>query len=191
MLCLEGTGALSQVSLRNHPDIFNQPCLFAALALKEANPSARVVEGPVPAWKIYGPPGSGLGFGGTTYGLPRFRQASFESRFPFGTVRLADDEWPITVELTGWSPFEPGDADGASLPVAALEYHFLNRTTAAQEAVFSFNSKNFMAAGEQAVRPVPGGFVLWAGAPPDKLWEEGAFSATVSESTRQSEPCLV
>jgi uncharacterized protein (DUF608 family) len=34
---------------------------------------------------------------------------------------------PLEVEITGWSPFEPGDADNASLPVAALEYHFTNR----------------------------------------------------------------
>ena len=75
MICLEGTGALSHVSLRNHPDVFNEPCMFAALALPGAQPSARVLEGPVPARKIFGPPGSGLGFGGTTYGLPRFRKA--------------------------------------------------------------------------------------------------------------------
>ena len=127
MICLEGTGALSHVSLRNHPDIFNEPCLFAALALQGAQPAARVLEGPVPARKVFGLPGSGLGFGGTTYGLPRFKKAAFDARFPFGTVDLADEEWPVEVEITGWSPFEPGDADNACLPVAALEYRFANR----------------------------------------------------------------
>ena len=127
MICLEGTGALSHVSIRNHPDIFNEPCMFAALALPGATPSARVLEGPVPAHKIFGVPGSGNGLGGTTYGLPRFRKASLDARFPFGTVDLADDEWPIEVSIMGWSPFEPGDADNASLPVAALEYRFTSR----------------------------------------------------------------
>ena len=183
MVCLEGTGALSHVSLRNQPDFFNEPCLFAALALHGAQPSARVLEGPVPARKIFGLPGSGMGFGGTTYGLPRFKTASFDARFPFGTVHLADDEWPVAVEVAGWSPFEPGDADNACLPVAALEYRFTNRASHGQEAVFSFNSKNFMAIGgnPQAVRPVEGGFILWCGSPPERPWEEGAFSATVSE----------
>ena len=51
----------------------------------------------------------------------------------------------MTVELTGWSPFEPGDADNASLPVAALEYHFTNSNKTPLEAVFSFNARNFMA----------------------------------------------
>ena len=73
----------------------------------------------------------------------------------------------MEVELTGWSPFEPGDADNACLPVAALEYRFTNRASTATDAVFSFNSKNFMAMGgnAQAVRPIDGGFILWYGAP--------------------------
>ncbi len=183
MICLEGAGALSHVSLRNHPDVFNEPCIFAALALAGARPGARVLEGPVPARKIFGLPGSGTGFGGTTYGLPRFKKAAFDARFPFGAVYLTDDEWPVEVGLMGWSPFEPGDADNASLPVAALEYRFTNRAGQRQEAVFSFNSKNFMAIGgnPQAVRPVEGGFILWCGSPAERPWEEGAFSATVSD----------
>ena len=31
MICLEGTGALSHVSLRHKPEVFNEPCVFAAL----------------------------------------------------------------------------------------------------------------------------------------------------------------
>jgi len=183
MICLEGTGALSHFSLRNHPDVFNEPCTFAALALTGAKPTARVLEGPVPARKIFGLPGSGMGFGGTTYGLPRFKKASFDARFPFGAVHLADDEWPVEAALMGWSPFEPGDADNACLPVAALEYRFTNRGSQRQDAVFSFNSKNFMALGgnPQAVRPVEGGFILWCGSPAERPWEEGAFSVTVSD----------
>src|SRR5204862_4949004 len=29
MICLEGTGALSHLSLRNRPDVYNEPCVFA------------------------------------------------------------------------------------------------------------------------------------------------------------------
>jgi len=51
------------------------------------------------------------------------------------------------------------------------------------EAVFSFNTTNFLASGghPQAVRPISSGFILWGGAPKDKPWEECALSATVSE----------
>jgi len=51
MICLEGTGALSHVSIRNRPDVFNEPAVFAALSIKGAGGSiARVLEGPVPGW---------------------------------------------------------------------------------------------------------------------------------------------
>ncbi len=183
MICLEGTGALSHVSLRNHPEVFNEPCAFAALGIKGHAELARVLEGPVPSWKLFGTPGSGNGEGGTSFGLPRFTSAVFEARFPFATIKLRDDDLPLEVEITGWSPFEPGDPDAASLPVAGLEYRLTNRSGKALEAVFSFNAKNFMAAGQnpQAVRPVEGGFILWGGAGKDRPWEEGAFSATVSD----------
>jgi uncharacterized protein (DUF608 family) len=183
MICLEGTGALSHVSLRNRPEVYNEPCIFAAISVRGQAKLARVLEGPVPARKIFGPPDTGNGAGGTTYGLPRFAQAHFAARFPFGIVTLSDPQIPIEVEITGWSPFEPGDADNASLPAAALEYKFTNRAGSALEAVFSFNSKNFMANNDcpHAVRPIERGFILWNGPGKDKQWEEGAFSATTDK----------
>ncbi len=183
MICLEGTGALSHVSLRNHPEVFNEPCMFAAISIKGKHPTARVLEGPVPGRKLFGAQGTGNGAGGTTYGLPRYGNATFQSRFPFGAVALSDPQLPLSVEITGWSPFEPGDPDSSSLPVAALEYRFTNRSKGPVEAVFSFNAKNFMASrgNPQAVRPVAGGFILWGGGGKDQPWEEAAFSATVSE----------
>ena len=184
MICLEGTGTLSHVSLRNKPEVFNQPCVFAAVCIKGTPNIARVLEGPVPAWKLFGAPGTGNGAAGATYGFPRFARSQFTSRFPFGTVNLLDPKVPLQVELTGWSPFEPGDVDNASLPVAGLEYRFTNRGPTAVEAVFSFNAKNFMARGDGArgVKASPnGGFVLWSAAGKDKGWEEGSFSATVAD----------
>lgn len=183
MICLEGTGALSHVSLRNKPEVFNEPLTFAALAI-QGNPRAtRVLEGQVPGWKLFGSSGTGNGAAGTSFGLPRFEQASFQARFPFATVTLTDPGVPLQVQITGWSPFEPGDADNSSLPVAGLEYRFTNRTRTTIEAVFSFSAKNFMVVGQnaQAVRPISGGFILWGGPGKEKSWEEGAFAATVSD----------
>jgi len=183
MICLEGTGALSHFSLRHKPEVFNEPCTFAALCLKGDPNTARVLEGPVPAWKKFGAPGTGNGAAGTSFGLPRFGEASFATRFPFGTVTLTDKDVPVEVEITGWSPFDPGDADNSSLPVAALEYRFTNKTGKAIEAVFSWNAKNFMAVGKntQAVKSTSGGFILWSAAPQERGWEDGAFSATVND----------
>ena len=34
MVCLEGTGAISHLSVRNRMQVFNEPCSFAALCIK-------------------------------------------------------------------------------------------------------------------------------------------------------------
>ena len=119
---------------------------------------ARVLEGPVPAWKLFGQPGTGNGAGGQLVRPAAVSRGPFRVRFPFGTVTLRDKDVPLEVEITGWSPFEPGDADNASLPVAALEYRFTNRSAAAVEAVFSLNARNFM-----AIRRQPAGGASRAG----------------------------
>jgi uncharacterized protein (DUF608 family) len=183
MICLEGTGALSHVSLRNRPEIFNEPETFAAIFIKGHANVAHVLEGPVPDRKKFGAPGSGNGDGGSTFGLPRLREASFKARFPFATVELGDKDLPLSIEITGWSPFEPNDPDNASLPVAALEYRFQNKTAKPQEAVFSWNAGNFMRVGNNphAVKAMPGGFVFWSAAPKERGWEDGTFSTTVSD----------
>lgn len=167
MICLEGTGALSHVSLQHRPAIFNEPCIFAAIAvtrnavassasMQETPTVARVLEGPVPGWKLFGHPGAGRGCEGASYGLPRFADAAFVSRFPFGTVTLTDPVLPVSARITGWSPFVPGDADHSSLPVAALEYTIINITGAPIDGVFSFNAKNFMGG---TIGATHGGFV--------------------------------
>ena len=144
MVCLEGTGCLSHVSVRHRPDLDNEPLTFAAITIKGEKNIAKVIEGPVPEWKIFCKPESGNGHGGTTYGLPRFESVSFLARFPFATVSLEDPDIPLETRVAGWSPFIPGDEDHSSLPVGALEYTFANNTSQPVEALFSFNTVNFM-----------------------------------------------
>lgn len=183
MVCLEGTGALSHLSVRHLPEVFNEPCVFAALAVKGAAPVARVLEGPVPAWKIFGSPGSGNGASGRSYGLPRLANPSFTPRFPFARIKFADKALPVGVQIEGWSPCIPGDADNSSLPAAALEYRFTNNGGADAECVFSFNTRNFIAVGNDGhgIRAVPGGFVLWEEGSSDKPADRTEFSITVSD----------
>ena len=120
MICLEGTGRSRTSRFATGRTCSMSLVVFAALAVQGPKATARVLEGPVPGWKIFGMPNSGLGEGEHAYGFPRFRNASFAARFPFGTVSLSDPDMPVTVELTGWSPFTPGDANNSSLPVIAL-----------------------------------------------------------------------
>ena len=183
MLCLEGTGAISHVSVRNRMDFFNEPCTFAAVCVKGEQNVARILEGPIPDWKYFGGPGTGNGSSGASYGLPRFGKAAFLARFPFATVTLEDEDIPLEVELTGWSPFIPGNADDSSLPVGALEYRFRNPTGAPVEAVFSFNTKNFMAVGRlgNTIVPIENGFVLRQKGTKEAPHNEGGFAVFVDD----------
>jgi uncharacterized protein (DUF608 family) len=162
MICIEGTGALSHVSIKNKPDIYNEPGMFAAIAVKGIKNGAKVLEGPVPHWKHFGMLNSGLGSGGLTIGLPHFHNASFLARFPFGYLDISDNDLPLKVEITAWSPFVPTDEDNASLPVGALEYHFVNAGITKMDAVFSFNTKNFVSIhnGKNSISSTKNGFVL-------------------------------
>lgn len=110
MFCLEGTGAISHMSVRNRPEMFNEPCMFAAISVKGLENGTKILEGQVPAWKHFGQPGSGNGSSGASYGLPRFENASFLTRFPFAEIALSDKDIPLEVQIRGWSPFIPTDA---------------------------------------------------------------------------------
>ena len=180
MVCLEGSGALSHVSVRNAPSVYHEPMFFGALKLPGSGRPARVLEGPVPHWKIFGLPGTGYGARKHTYGFPRFDATTFNARFPFATVELAHPDILLKCELTGWSPFIPGSADDSSLPFAVLEYSFRNPTREAVESVFSFHAANFMSTGTggDSVGAVDRGFVLRQPASNEKPEDEGAFAVT-------------
>lgn len=160
MFTLEGTGAISHMSVRHNPELFNEPQMFAALYIK--GKGAKVLEGPVPGWKKFGLPRSAMGAEGSTFGLARYQTASFKARFPFGEVTLRDGTLPLLVTLTGWSPFIPTNADNSSLPAGALEYKITNSSKIVQSGVFSYNAKNFMAmdGGTNTIKATPNGFIL-------------------------------
>ena len=191
MICIEGTGAVSHVSLRHRPDILNEPQMFSAICIKSVGENgeniARVLEGPVPGWKIMYPTNhtsTGLGGPQTTYGLPRFYKADFEAKFPFANISLSDESIPVEVKISGWSPFTPPNADDSSLPLAGLEFHFANTSKEKIEAVYSFNSRNLMKAGAEnnaLTRSVKGGFEFYQPPLEKQAWQEGSFCAFVDD----------
>lgn len=186
MICLDGTGSLSHVSLRHRPQIFNEPYIFAAVCVKSpAGKITRVLAGPTPDWKIFFPWGSGLdsaGNGGQfnkTYGFPRFRHAAFDAHFPFGTVSLQDPTVPITANITGWSPFIPGNSNDSSLPVAGLEYEFHNPTDQTCELVFSFHAKAqfiWAESGGCHISRLPHGFMINQPGSTTRPFDEASFA---------------
>ncbi len=190
MYCLEGYGAVSTMSVQHKMDFFNEPTCFAAVCVLGEKPEeniARVLEGPIQDWKYFGQGGTGNGASGRTYGFPRFRECSFQARFPFATVSIGDAAVPLAVTITGWSPFTPPDADPSSLPAGALEYRFKNTSAKTQRAIFSFNARNFMSKGG-SIGPLAGGFVLYAGEGVDRE-QSGAFAICVSDTPAQIDHC--
>ena len=191
MVCLEGTGAFSHLSVRNRPQVFNEPAMFAALSINGIENGAKILEGPVPTWKYFGRPGTGNGAAGSTFGLPRFDYASFLARFPFAVIKLHDDDIPLDVTVTGWSPFIPGDADSASLPVGALEYRFKNPTGEQVDAVFSYNTSNIMAIGDEGntISQMPNGFILRQEGTAENPEREGSFCFFVDADETTVDHC--
>jgi uncharacterized protein (DUF608 family) len=191
MFCLEGTGAISHMSVRNRPEIYNEPCMFAAISVKGVENGTKVLEGPVPDWKKFGEPGSGNGSAGATYGLPRFDEARFIARFPFATIDLKDTDLPVDVTITGWSPFIPTDQDNSSLPAGAIEYRFKNTGSTKVEAVFSYSSRNFMSqdGGRNSIKPISNGFILSEDGIKDKPESKGWFAIYTNEPSTKVDYC--
>jgi uncharacterized protein (DUF608 family) len=191
MFCLEGTGAISHMSVRNRPEMYNEPCMFAALSVKGIENGTIVLEGPVPDWKKFGEPGSGNGSAGSTYGLPRFDEAKFLARFPFATVDLMDKDIPLDINLTGWSPFIPTDQDNSSLPAGTIEYRFKNTGKSKIDAVFSYSSRNFMAQpnGRNSIKAINNGFVLAEEGVKDKTGSKGYFAVFSDDASATVDYC--
>ncbi|HCC52302.1 MAG TPA: hypothetical protein DEQ30_09805 [Porphyromonadaceae bacterium] len=183
MFCVEGTGAISNMSLRHRPDVFHEPTMFAALHLKNVANGTKILEGPVPDWKKFGMPHSALG-GGGTWGLPRFKASTFRAHFPFAEIELEDRELPVKVTITAWNPFIPTDADHSSLPVGGFEYQFTNTGNDEIDAVFSYNTRNFMyvhGKGNSYIRSFKNGFVLCQTGHENEPYHEGEFAIFTDE----------
>ncbi|WP_276374456.1 GH116 family glycosyl hydrolase [Chryseolinea sp. H1M3-3] len=199
MFCLEGNGAISHMSVRSKPDVFNEPGMFGAISVKGIKNGAKVIEGPVPEWKSFGQPNTGNGAGGSIFGLPRFENPTFLARFPFATISLQENDYPLQIELTGWSPFFPNDADNSSLPVGALAYKFKNISRQSVECVFSFHSKNFMKpkeadqeknkAGKNYIQSIPNGFILSQAGTESRPHDEGDFAIFTDASNTIVDHC--
>jgi uncharacterized protein (DUF608 family) len=199
MFCVEGTGALSQFSVQNRPDVWNQATAFAAVSIRRENGAniARVLEGPVPAWKPFIVwdrhwHSSGMGGRNIAYGLPRFDAATFTARFPFAEIALHDEAVPLTCSLRAWSPFIPGNADDSGLPLGELEYRFKNPTSQSIDAVWSFHMRNSFGRTDetQKVTRMPRGFVLRQDELPDDIAAKTDFAVWVDDPAAKINPAM-
>ena len=183
-VCLSGSGALGGWSIRNRPDLFANLPMVAVLALDGL--LDRVLEGPVPHWRIHHPWGEqfkGTGTGGEdlAHGLRRCRGSAFTARFPFATVELEQPDLPVVASLCAWSPFIPSDADASSLPVAVLEYTLRNRSDRAVRGEFAWHARNLLKPAGRT-DPRPDGFLL-SHDDPAAPWERLAVRVACAQAT--------
>lgn len=146
-ICLNGYGGLQDFSIRHHPAtsaLADQHGYtnagFALLRIQGAAPVTRLVEGPLPLFKIFdqGLQGQGYRKGGHE-GFPRFSQAVFTGKYPFGEVALSDAKLPLQVTLTGWAPFIPLDDKNSGIPCSILEYQLTNTSKHMVDYEFSYH----------------------------------------------------
>jgi len=201
MFCVEGSGMLSNFSLRHAPNLQKEPGVYAAVTVLGKENASRLIEGPVTNQKVFGgmsrnPEGFGTGCPHTNYGLPRFSRNTFSASFPFCEVDMADDTLPLSAKLTAWSPFTPKDTDNSSLPVGSLEYTLTNTSDASVDGVFYFCAPNFISpesdnrtpdeAKGAMVKPLSvakeNGFTLYQPAGGrDRFYDTGWFNITADE----------
>jgi len=192
MFCIEGSGAISHMSVRHRPEIFHEPCMFAAIHIKGVNNGTKILEGQSPEWKRFGLSGSGNGLGNTTWGLPRFKENTFMARFPFAEIELKDKELPVEVQMKAWSPFIPTDEDNSCLPVGAIEYTFHNKGSASVDAIFSYTSRNFMSdrRGVSTAKPITNGFILSQAGTDKEPQIQGDFAIFTDDPQTKVNYCL-
>jgi len=143
MITLGGWGQLRDWEIRNRPAKgYRVPEAFFMLKVGRGKQAVtRVLEGPIG--------GSYMGHGHSLrrdagQGLPRFRNVSFDGRYPIASVRLEDPDVPLDVELVAFNPFIPLNDKDSSIPVAILLYRLTNRTKGAVRATIFGNLTNII-----------------------------------------------
>jgi uncharacterized protein (DUF608 family) len=150
-ICLSGNGGFQDYAIYGRPRTSAmhdghspREGMFALIHIRGDSDRAsitRLVEGPLAKEKVYDQGLMGQGYRASFHaGLPRFREAAFESAYPFGRARLTDAKLPVAVDVTGWSPFIPNDDRNSSLPCAIIEYTIRNVSDRPIEVDFSFNA---------------------------------------------------
>jgi uncharacterized protein (DUF608 family) len=126
-ISLGGRGDLRDWELMNRPGKGYVPTgrakpFFALSAGIGGQRIVRLLEGPIGLDRYDGFFGSQE----PNHGMPRFRQSSFWTTYPFAQVNLADPDIPLAVSVEAYNPLVPLDAGLSGLPVMALEYKIRN-----------------------------------------------------------------
>ena len=140
---LGGRGNLRDWEIVNRPAKGFQPGT-AFFAIRTESPdgivTTRAVEGPLDLSEYEGAHGSRA----QNHGLPRFREATFGTAYPFGRLELRDDDVPVDVDLEAFNPLVPADVGASSWPVAVLRLVVTNRGTEPLTVSLAGSLENFI-----------------------------------------------
>lgn len=129
---LDARGGLRDWELFNRPSKEHDlPYSFFALRCERAGESTfRVLESTLqpPYVDLYGYDPE------TTAGMPRFDETIFRGEYPVASVEFVDEDVPIDVSLSAYTPLVPLDPEASGIPVAVLEYRLGNPTEEPIEA---------------------------------------------------------
>ncbi len=142
---LGGRGDLRDFELGNRPGKGFRPewAFFAIRAEPEGGePTALAIEGAVPSERYEGAFGSPAAH----HGLPRFARCSFDAGYPFGRVNLADDAFPVQVELVAFNPFVLSDVATSSIPAAIFRHRLTNLADVPTAVTVALAMSNFVGA---------------------------------------------
>jgi uncharacterized protein (DUF608 family) len=145
---LGGRGELRDWQIMNKPAIGystvttgnNAPFFSIFVQPKEGKSVTRALIGPLHPTEYIHYEGRPI----NQHGYPRFANASFDAAYPVGIVHLSDNSMPVKVDVTGFNPFVPGDADASGLPVAVLTYEVTNLTDRPLEVSVCGTMRNFV-----------------------------------------------
>lgn len=140
---LGGRGNLRDWEIVNRPAKGFHPgtAFFAVRAeTPDGTVTTRAAEGPLDLSEYEGAHGSGA----QNHGLPRFRSAAFATAYPFGQVILSDPDVPVGVQVQGFNPLVPTDAEASSWPIAVLRFEVTNRTDASLSVAIAGSLQNFI-----------------------------------------------
>lgn len=146
-ISLGGRGDLRDWEVMNRPakgftpvKDFVNPFFAIRCQSGREKPITRVAEGPIETCDYEGSHGAPqLGTN-----LPRFRNCSFDTAYPFARVTLSDPGVPLLVFIKAFNPFIPGDPDSSGIPIAVLSYELRNTTQRSIRASICGNLLNFI-----------------------------------------------
>ncbi|MFC2126105.1 GH116 family glycosyl-hydrolase [Bacteroidota bacterium] len=78
------------------------------------------------------------------HGLPRFRNCSFDTAYPFGQVNLDDPDIPVKVKVKAYNPLIPANADDSGIPVMILKYEVSNTSNVNLDVSVCGSFENFI-----------------------------------------------